>query len=76
MESAIRVQNLEIAKKRGRHSPNQLEAEDKLIHLINRWRTDQINQGKGGTIIDVYAELDALLPTLINLLTSSLSPGA
>ena len=43
-----------------------MKVSDRLIHTINRWRNDKNNQGKGAPMMDIYAELEALLPTVLN----------
>jgi hypothetical protein len=47
------------------HTINR-KVDDRLIHTINRWRNDKSNQGKGAPMMDIYAELEALLPTALN----------
>ena len=36
-----------------------------LIHQINRWRTEMNNQAGSTALLDIYAELEALLPTAL-----------
>ena len=36
-----------------------------LIHQINRWRTEMNNQAGSTVLLDIYAELEALLPTAL-----------
>ena len=36
-----------------------------LINLINRWRTEKDKQANSASMIDIYTELDDLIPTII-----------
>jgi hypothetical protein len=47
------------------HAINR-KVNDRLIHTINRWRNDKNKQGKGTPMMDIYADLEALLPTALN----------
>jgi hypothetical protein len=39
--------------------------DESLIHLINRWRKETQGPTKKGPIMDVYAELEMLMPTTV-----------
>ena len=42
-----------------------MEVDKDLINLINRWRTEKDRQSRSNSMIDVYTELEALLPTTL-----------
>ena len=44
------------------HAINQGVPSD-LINLINRWRSEKDKQAQHASMIDVYAELESLVPT-------------